>query len=58
MLSVVIIVAVLIAAIPIAVLVGMTFIAGGLGWFLQDDVDAAHEGTEHLELSRAGRPGD
>jgi hypothetical protein len=57
--SVVIILIVLVLAIPIGVLVSMAVIAGGLGWFVKGDVDADHEGTEHLAISRAhaDRPG-
>ena len=45
------IVIILVIALPVAVLIGSTLIAGTIGWAIKDEVDAEYEGTEFLELS-------
>lgn len=52
MIGVVIIVAVLVVAIPVGVLMSGGVAAGVLGFFLKDDVDRSHEGSELLETNR------
>ncbi len=51
MLGPAIIVVVLVIAIPVAVLVSGAAAAGILGWFLRDDVEHTHEGSELLDLN-------
>jgi hypothetical protein len=50
--SVVLIVVILVVALPVAVLVGLTVVAGLLGWFVKDDVEVRYEGSEHLDLGK------
>ncbi len=51
MLGVVIIIVVLVIAIPVAVIMSGAALAGVLGWFLKDNAEATHEGSELLELN-------
>ena len=46
-----VIVVVLIVAIPVGVLMSTGVLAGVLGYFLNDDVDRSHEGSELLETN-------
>ncbi|MDZ7676749.1 MAG: hypothetical protein U5K30_16995 [Acidimicrobiales bacterium] len=51
MIGAAIIVVVLLVAIPVAVLVSGSIGAAVIGWVLQRDVDARHEGSELLDLN-------
>ncbi len=46
-----ILVIVLVVAIPVGVLISGGFAAAILGFFLKDDVDRTHEGSELLETN-------
>jgi len=52
MLGPIIIVVVLLVAIPVGVLMSGGVAAGLLGFFVNDDVDRSHEGSELLETNR------
>lgn len=52
MLGPIIIVAVLVVALPVAVLMSGGIAAGLLGFLVNDDVDRSHEGSELLETNR------
>ena len=41
----------LVIVIPVLVLLSGSIAAAALGWLLKSDVDAAHEGSELLEIS-------
>lgn len=43
---------ILVVLFPIAVIMGCVVIAAGLSTLVKRDVDASHEGSELLELSR------
>lgn len=45
------IVIILVIAIPVAVLVSGSAVAGIIGWILKTEVDEEYEGTELLEIS-------
>jgi hypothetical protein len=47
-----IIVIVLVIALPVAVLMGTSLIAAGLGWVLKDDAETRHAGSELVALNR------
>jgi hypothetical protein len=46
-----IIVFVLVIAIPVSVLMSGGFGAAVIGWFLRDDAEARHEGSELVDLN-------
>ncbi len=46
-----IIVFVLLIAIPVSVLMSGSIGAGIIGWFLRDNADKAHEGSELIDLN-------
>jgi hypothetical protein len=50
--SIVIIVILVLA--PIGILMSSTVFVGLFSWFLNDDVDKTHEGSELLQLSETG----
>ena len=52
MLGAVVIVIVLVILIPVAVMMGTSLIAAGLGWVLKDDAEARNEGSELIALNR------
>jgi len=39
---------------PVGILMSSTIFAGVLGWVLNNDVDATHEGSELLDLAETG----
>ena len=51
MAGVVVIIIVLVAVIPVAVVLSGAALAGVLGWFLKDTAEATHEGSELLDLN-------
>lgn len=52
MLGPIIIIVILCVAMPVGVLMSGGVAAGVLGFFLNDDVDRSHEGSELLETNR------
>lgn len=42
----------LVVVFPVAFLIGMSVLAGVLGWVIKDEVDSDFEGTEDLAVSR------
>jgi hypothetical protein len=52
MLGAVLIALVLIVVIPVAVILGCSLIAVGLGWSLKSDAEARNEGSELIALNR------
>lgn len=51
MLGAAIIVVVLVIAIPVAVLMSGSLGAATIGWFLRNEADATHEGSELIDLN-------
>ena len=47
-----IIVVVLLVAIPVGVIMSGAVLAATLGWFLRDNGEATHEGSELIEINR------
>jgi hypothetical protein len=47
-----IIVVVLLVVIPVGVLMTGAVVAAALGWFLRDNGEATHEGSELVDLNR------
>jgi hypothetical protein len=47
-----VIVVVLVVVIPVSVVMSGSVMAAILGWGLKDDVEAAHEGSELIDLNR------
>lgn len=54
--GVVLIILVLVVVIPVGFLMTMSVVAGLLGWTVEDEVDAAYEGTEYHALAYAAEP--
>ena len=42
---------VIVVVIPMGALIGGAVLSAILGWFLKDDVEAAHEGSEVVDLN-------
>ena len=47
-----VVIVVVLLLIPVALCITGALIAAALGWGVKDDVDAAYEGSEYLELGR------
>ena len=52
MIGPILVVIALIVVIPVGVMMGCAVVAAGLGFFLKDDVDRTHEGSELIATNR------